>query len=722
MSPVEGGVVQSKLIRNPGLRARVSVTLVGVALVSVLLLSTVNFVFARLLIKDSVESQLTAVRDTRVQALEIGVERLRSRVSSLAIDPSVAEALVDLSREFSNLNEDLSNDQVENLTALYDAEVVPPFAKAGVDIDSSELVPASVAGRSAQRLYISENPNGFEERNRLDDAGDGSGYSAAHAVHHPMLRALLRNAGMSDLLLVDFDSGEVIYSTMKRIDLGTNAYTGPYAESGLGRAVEKLTTVAPGNTVLSDTFFYVPTQGVPVFFLAAAVRSGSDLVGALITEVPVSALTDVMTAQEDWQRLGLGVTGESYIVGGDRTLRTDTRAWLKDPADYLDRHLQQYDDPDSTDRIALIGSPVLVQPVDNDAVTESLDGNQFSGTVNNYLGTKTWAAASPAAIEGVNWAVVVEVNESETSAALNSLLRRFVLVLAILLPLIAIFGVFLARSLTRPAQTLVRSAKRIADGDLTTEIGDLGQNELGDLGRQLEGVARQLESQEQAIIDEEQHINSILSALLPERLIDRVRNGESAIGDAFDTATVVSMVIDDLPPAIANDNDLAFEIADRLNDGTLAIANQYGAERVQRSSASVLYLTGLNKEDARVPDATDFTLAVMGLVAEIGAEFGFEFTARAGMSTGDVATGVLGSSQLSFGVWGDPPGMAMTLSSLALPGQILADDSVAAQLDQTWNIEAVESHPGLAEDVQAHVVNGRVEPLGGSSNNPSISS
>jgi class 3 adenylate cyclase len=136
----------------------------------------------------------------------------------------------------------------------------------------------------------------------------------------------------------------------------------------------------------------------------------------------------------------------------------------------------------------------------------------------------------------------------------------------------------------------------------------------------------------------------------------------------------------------------------------------------------VLYLTGLNKEDARVPDATDFTLAVMGLVAEIGAEFGFEFTARAGMSTGDVATGVLGSSQLSFGVWGDPPGMAMTLSSLALPGQILADDSVAAQLDQTWNIEAVESHPGLADDVQAHVVNGRVEPLGGSSNNPSISS
>lgn len=721
MSTADNGVLRSKLIGTSGLRRRVSVTLVGVALVSVLLLAAVNFVFARLLINDSVESQLAAVRDTRVQALEIGAERLKSRVSSLAINPSVAEAFIDLASEFNNLNEDLTNEQVEDLTTLYDAEVLPPFTKAGVDIDSAGLVPASVAGRSAQRLYISENPNGFEERDRLDDAGDGSGYSTAHAAHHPMLRALLENAGMSDLLLIDFDTGEVVYSTMKRIDLGSNAYTGPYAESGLGKVVEKLTTVAPGNSVLSDTFFYVPTRGEPVFFLAASVRSGTNLVGALVTEVPVSALTDVMTAQGDWQRVGLGATGESYIVGGDRTLRTDTRAWLEDPADYLNRHLQRYDDPDATDLIDLIGSPVLVQPVDNAAVTESLDGNQFSGTVKNYLGTKTLAASGPAAVEGVNWAVVVEIDKSESDAALNSLLRRFALVLAILLPAIAIFGIFLARTLTKPAQTLVRAAKRIAGGDLDTEIIDLGQNELGDLGRQLGGVARQLESQEQAIGDEEQHINNILSALLPTRLIDRVRGGEESIGDVFDTATVVSITIDDIPSAIANDADIALEIADRLNDQTLVLAERHGAERIQRSSASETYLTGINQDDAMVTDATEFALAAIQLVSEVGAEFGFEFTARAGISAGEVATGILGSSQLSFGVWGDPTGMAMTLASLALPGQILADDSVAAQLDRTWDIDPLEELPGLADDIQAHVVNGHVEIRAAATNDSTTS-
>ena len=718
MSTTDNGAVQNKLIGNPGLRRQVSVTLVGVALVSVLLLASVQFVFARLLINDSAESQLAAVRDTRVQALEIGTDRLKSRVSSLAINPSVAEALVDLAREFDELDGDLTSDQIEDLTTLYDTEALPPFVQAGVDINSAELVPASAAGRSAQRLYISENPNGIGERDQLDDAGDGSGYSAAHAAHHPMLRALLENAGMSDLLLVNFDTGEVVYSTMKRIDLGTNAYTGPYADSGLGRVVEKLTTVAPGNSVLSDTFFYIPTSGEPVFFLAAAVRSGTDLVGALVTEVPVRALTDVMTAQGDWQRLGLGASGESYIVGGDRTLRTETRAWLEDPADYLRRHLAQFDDPGATDLIELIGSPVLVQPVDNAAVTESLDGNQFSGTVNNYLGTTTLAASGPATVEGVNWAVIVEVDKSESDTALNSLLRRFSLVLAVLLPAIAIFGIFLARTLTKPAQTLVRSAERIAGGDLDTEISDLGQNELGDLGRQLGGIARQLESQEQAIVDEEQHINNILSALLPDRLVDRVRGGEEAIGDVFDTATVVSITIDDVPSAIANDADLALEVADRLNDETLALAERHGAERIQRSSASEMYLTGLNQDDAMVPDATAFALAVIQLVSEVGAEFGFEFTARAGISTGEVATGVLGNSQLSFGVWGDPTGMAMTLASLALPAQVLADGFVVEQLDRTWDIEELEELAGLADDIQAHVVSGRVDASAHATNDP----
>lgn len=708
MSTTENAVARNKLIGNKGLRRRLTFALVGVSLISVVLLATVNFVFARLLISDSVESQLTSVRDTRVQAVEIGVERLQSRVSALALNTSVADALTELSSEFAELDEDITSEQVDDLTTIYNTEALPPFVAAGVDIDATDLVPATAAGRYLQRHYISENPNDPDERDQLDDAGDGSGYSAVHATHHPVLRSLAANAGMNDLLLVEAETGNIVYSTNKRIDLGTNTVVGPYADGGLGEVVGKLATVAVGDSVISDTFFYVPTSGEPVFFLASVVRSGSNVIGAVVAEVPVSALTGVMTAQQDWRRLGLGDTGESYIVGADGTLRTDTRAWLQDPDDYLSRHLEKYDDPDANTLIEIVGSPVLIQEVDNAAVTEGLDGNQYTGNVTNYLGTKTLAASGPAAVDGVTWIVVVEVDRAEADAALNSLLRRFLLVLALLLPSIAVLGVFLARTLTKPADELVRAAARIANGDLDTEIEDLGQNELGDLGRQLEGVAQQLESQEQAILDEEQHINDMLGALLPARLVERVRRGESAIGDVFDTATVVSITIDSTPSTLATDHDLALEMADRLNAETLLLMERHSVERIQRSSGSQLYLTGLNQDDAQVSDAAEFALAAMQVVSAVSAEFGHQVTARAGLSTGDVATGVLGTNQLSFGVWGDPTGMAMTLASLALPGQVLADGSVVEQLDRAWDFDSLEELSGLSDRIEAHVLNGRI--------------
>jgi class 3 adenylate cyclase len=701
-------------IRQAGLRRRLSVTLVGVALVSVLLLSAVIYVFARALINDGVEDQIESVRETRIQALDTGVTRLQSQVSSLASNPSVVDALTDLSGEFGQLDEDITSEQVAGLATLYEEEVLPPFVAAGVDLPATDLIPASTAGQYVQQQYIAENPDGFDERDRLDDAGDGSGYSTAHADHHPALRALLENTGMSDLLLVDADTGDVVYSTKKRIDLGTSAFDGPYALDadgqlrGLGAVVDKLSGVAVGDTVISDSVFYVPTAGDPVFFLAAAVRSGSDVVGAVVTEVPVSAVTAAMTAGQDWELLGLGDTGEAYIVGPDRTLRSDSRAWIEDPDDYLRRYVNRYDDQNGADLIETVGSPVLLQEVDNAAVSAGLDDEEFTGTVTNYLGRKTLAAAAPAEISGLDWAVVVEIDKNEANSALNSMLHRMLVVLAILLPTIGLIGVYLARILTRPANSLVEAAALIADGDLDTDVPDLGRNELGDLGRQLEGVARQLESREQAILDEEQNITDMLIALLPARLVDRVRHGEKAIADVFDTATVVSITLDGTPEAAGTDQDLALEISERLEEEIHALMDRYGVERVQRSSDSQLYVTGLGHDDARVADAADFTLALIEAVAEVSTEYGQALVARAGMSAGDVATGVLGSSQLSFSVWGDPPGTAVTLGSLARPGHVLADGNVVDVLGAEWDLDVTDELPGLDDDTHAWVLNARV--------------
>ena len=349
---------------------------------------------------------------------------------------------------------------------------------------------------------------------------------------------------------------------------------------------------------------------------------------------------------------------------------------------------------------------MLLQTVANEAVTAALDNEEFAGTVTNYLGIEVLTTSAPAKLPGLDFAVIVEQDTSESNSALNSLLRAVLIVLAGLLPTIALVGWLLARTLTRPAQRLVDAAARIADGDLDTEVEDLGRNELGDLGRQLEGVARQLEAREQSIVDEEQHIIDLLSAALPARLVDRVRDGEQSIADIFDSATAISIMIDGMPDAAGADQDLALEIDERLNEGADALIERYGIERVQRSSGSQLFLAGLDKSDPRADDAARFAWAAIELGSRIGAEFGLRFAVRAGLAAGEVATGVLGTNQLSFSAWGDPPGIAVTLASLARPGQVLADASVAEQLGRDWDLGPLDELPGLSDDIEVHEVNG----------------
>ncbi len=686
-----------------GLRRKLEVTLVGVALVSVLLLSGLNYVFARMLISESVEDSLSALRDTRVQAIERGAVRLQDNVATLAVTPSVIAALEELSAGYRQLDTGVTEAQLVELEAAYEAGF-DPLRAAGQEVPSSALLPASEAGRFVQYEYILRNPDGFDDRDRLDDAGDGSSYSAAHREYHPLMRSLMENAGVSDLMLVDANTGEIVYSVQKRIDIGTSVTTGPWADDGLGDVVDGLISATVGDTVISDTAFYVPARGQAVVFVATAIRSGSEVLGAVVAELPVQVITDLATAGQDWDLLGLGATGDIYLVGMDATLRTDPRDWLEDSEAYLRDHLERIDDETLIDQMELVGSAVLTEQVDNQAVESALSGDTFVGKVTNYRGDATFAASGPLQVGEQEWVVVVEQDRSEALKGLGTLLRSTLLVIAVLLPVTAMLGWWMARSMARPFGQLVDAAGRIANGEPASGVGRLGNNELGDVGRQLEIVASRLEAEEAAIVAEEAQINDVLSAVIPPRLIDRVRRGEKGIDDLLDTATAIAFMVDGVPEATGSDQDTVLEINEHLADGVEDLLETFGVERVRRSATNALFIAGMGEPDARLDDAVQFAAAVMEMVASAGDEYGQPLSVRAGLATGDVASGVIGEHQLTFSVWGEPVTMAFTLASLALPGEVLVDADVSEGVGSQWTIEPREGLTGLDDNIEAWTI------------------
>ncbi len=666
--------------RNTSLRSRLTRALVGLGLVSVILLATVNFFVVRGLLNSSTQTQLEGLRDSRADAIEIAMNRLLVRAAVFGTDPGVADAFVDLEAGYQALDSGLDPDQLEQVVDVYD-DVVGRYDAAGVDRPSvDELLPTSDAGRYLQYQYIATNAG--DDRAELVDSGGSSEYDAAHAEHHAFLRGLAASVGAADLLFVDADDGDVLYSTSKFVDLGTNAFDGPYADAGLGRAVGKLDGAAVDSAVLADTSFYLPNSAAPVLHVAVAVRNDAEVVGALVLVLRTERLTDIVTAGQQWDALGLGDTGDAYIVGSDRRLRTVPRQWFDDPDGYLDRFADVTDDERAAGLIEFTGSPVLIHEVDNDAVASALDGETFVGGVDNPLDRATIASASPLAVTDLGWVLVTEQQTSETGDELMRFVVAIAIVLAVLLAVLVVVGLVLARMLARPVQPLVEAAGRIADGDYETDLPDLGRNELGDVGRQLDAVAGQLRDQERAIDDEEARINRMLATVLPDSLVERVRSGERELAEVVDTATVVSISIRGIPAPSGAEQDSVLELTTRLASEIGRLAAEHGVERAQVALEHQLFVSGRGRDGTDAEAAATFAEAVLSTVAEIGADQGLVLTASAGLSAGLVATGVLGSRQVSFTLWGMPVTAAVALSARAGDGVVLADD---------WHADADES-------------------------------
>ncbi len=323
------------------------------------------------------------------------------------------------------------------------------------------------------------------------------------------------------------------------------------------------------------------------------------------------------------------------------------------------------------------------------------------GTVSNFRGDTVFAATAPLQLGEQDWAIVVEQDRSEAMSGLSSLLRSTLVVMAILLPITALLGWWLARSLTRPFGELVDAAGRIADGQPATGVGRLGNNELGDVGRQLEIVAAKLEAEEAAIVAEEAQIIDVLGAVVPPRLVDRVREGERSISDLLETATAVSFLVQGIPEATGSDQDTVLEITEFLAEGVGDLMEQMGVERVRWSSSNALFMAGMGHPDACIDDAVQFTVAVMELVMAAGDEYGQLLAVRAGVATGDVASGVIGERQLAFSVWGEPVSEALTLASFARPGEILIDATVRDAVGADWDLEPRDGLAGLDDVFEA---------------------
>lgn len=650
----------------------VAPVLVGAALASLASIAVANQIATARLDQEQSLIQLEELQRSRERAITGGIGRLRTSVSLLATDRAVVDALL----EFRSAVGELDQAVAEGASLLTDDEESALRDVIAELLDDASLQRAVLeAGRPMLTVdeILSPDPTARYLQYRYlrlprpvagaatSDIGPGAAYAAAHARHSPILARL--GGGFPDVWLVDLEGDRVVHTVAGGPELGSSATAGTIGDTVVGRLLEvDLRRTTAGEVALSDVGPYL---GGPSMFLAEAIRDGSEIIGAVVVRVPVDLLDGLMTAEGRWAEVGLGETGQTYVVGRDQRLRSSARRHIEDPDAYV-AMLRARGDDALADLVTATGSTVLITPVETRPVRTALDARRFSGRAGGLDAADTLTVASPLGVAGLDWIVVAQIDRDEAMAESSQQLTRQVLLAALLLPAVAAAGVLLAWYLVRPVRPLVAAAERVAGGAEESGLVDQSRDEFGHLARELDRAAASLAAERARLAAERAAIDELLAASLSPPAIEAVRRGEPF--SASRSATVIAIAIDAGNPEYADDETGEIDLEqlidrhDEITGSIAAMADTIGAERIRAAGGRLLYL--VDDADGAGPDVAQ------RLADAITAEHP---DTHIGIATGSVTIALVGGERPTLTAWGPPVRSALRLLAAGRRGQVLTD-------------------------------------------------
>lgn len=502
------------------IRTRLIAVLAGVAVVSVLVTAWLAFQDAESALREQSFAKLTAVREIKANQVEDYFQIISDQVAALSENRMVIDAMEGFSRQLPLLEEELGLTDAQwetrdvGLQRYYQTEFLPR-------LNANLLTPTSVdpywpsdrTTRTAQQEFISTNPFDTGEKDRFDGLGTTS-YGRTHRLYHPILRRFQQRFGYYDLFLVDSRTGQIVYSVFKEVDFGTSLLDGPYRGTNLGQVFRATRSADRDAVRLADFEPYDPSYAAPASFIASPIYDGDEQIGVLIFQMPVDRLNSIMTSKERWSEVGLGDTGETYIVGPDFTLRNQSRFLLQ----YRDAYLEQLAEAGvamkTVQAIDALNSSIGLQPSRTQGTEAALAGEVGTATFRDYRDVEVLSAYRPLAIAGLQWALMSEIDEQEALQPARDLRNRILWWLLILTGVIVVIAAWFARTLTRPLKRLSASAATIAAGDLDVQIDTAGADEIGELARSFAEMQRSVAD---LVAGQERQIEALTTPLIPLR-------------------------------------------------------------------------------------------------------------------------------------------------------------------------------------------------------------
>ncbi len=435
-------------------------------------------------------------------------------------------------------------------------------------------------------------------------------YSEIWKVQGKQIVDFCNKNGYYDILMICAKHSHVMFTVAKEADLGINLRQGKFQNTNLQELLDIVTKT--GKPAFVDFKPYSPSQGEATAFVGAPIFNESGtLMGMMAVQLSTKKINEIMQTST-----GLGSSGETYLVGSDNLMRSDSRL-------------------DPTNRTV---SASFANPANGSVKTTSVDkaiaGESGKHFIKDYNNTLVLSVYSPLRIFGSTWASIAEIDQSEAlSSSHNLAIVIFSLFILGILIIVAV-ALMITRSISNPlshialqlssgSEQIASAASQLSNASMSLSQGATEQaSSLEEISSSLEEISSMTKSS----ADNAKQADSLMSET--SVAVNEGKNAISSLSEAIldirESSEHTAKIVKDIDEIAFQTNLLALNAAVEA-----ARAGEYGkgfavvAEEVrnlaQRSaeaakSTSKLIITGKERAQRGVQLTESTRLTIENIV------------------------------------------------------------------------------------------------------------
>lgn len=390
------------------------------------------------------------------------------------------------------------------------------------------------------------------------------------ANNEDFYKLYIEKYGYYDLFLIN-PNGHIFYTVTQEADFNTNILSGKYASSNLGSLITDISETNQYGFV--DFSPYEPSNGDPAAFIAQPLLNASGQVSLYVAlQLPLQGIQAIMGVRD-----GMGETGESYLVGSDLRMRSNS-----------------FLDPQGRTVKASFAGSVQKNGVDTEAVKLALAGKSGTEIITDYNGNPVLSSFDKIDFGTFSWAILSEIDEAEAFVSIRNNTLFMLVLMVVILIIISFVGLLIGKRMSAPIVGIADVAQQVANGNLLVKVEKTSEDEVGHLqeaiGKMITDLSRMV-GNISGIAIQQASTSEELAAITTQT--SSTVNEQHSISEQLATAMQeMGATVNEVSANTSTTSTAVDNIQSKINDGSSKLDETYHSivnmtEQIHQSEQSV---------------------------------------------------------------------------------------------------------------------------------------